>query len=318
MGVSQAVEFYKGAEARLVLDLCLLTCRVDIMPSFLTIADQEGSGRIHYEQRGPLEYSQTAQPPLIILGGMTQTIASWGGQLRFLAAHRQVVVYEARGQGKTELSLADVRPQQHIHDFVELVERLAIPEPVDICGFSFGGRIALAIAASEPALVRRLVISGVGAERGVIGRIIMHAWRAALDTGNLQALAWMSLRDTLGPQYLQQHEHLLEAMVKAVMERNSYEAIRALMTQTMSDEPGSSWHPCHLARKIKCPTLLLGGELDPLAPADEVTSLASYFPVPERVRTHIFANVGHTIAIEAAEAWRLQVLEFLGESGDGQ
>jgi pimeloyl-ACP methyl ester carboxylesterase len=282
------------------------------MPEFVPIPDPgagpDARGRVRVDRRGPLQ-ADAGRPPLVILGGMTQTLSSWGGQLRPLAADRQVVVYEARGQGQTELDLADVGPPRHVEDFAALLAALDLPTPVDLCGFSFGGRIALAIAATRPELVRRLVVTGVSAGRGALGRVIVRAWRAALTTGNLEALAWLSLADTLGPAYLDRNEHMLAAMVQAVMTRNRYEGIRALFDQTLGDDPAWPFHPTALAPRIRCPTLLLAGEQDRLAPAAELAALAALFPEP--AQHHVVPGVGHTVAIEAAEVWRAHVQAFL-------
>ncbi|MCA9707118.1 MAG: alpha/beta fold hydrolase, partial [Myxococcales bacterium] len=176
------------------------------MPAFTDVPDpvvgSRALGRIRYDlRRGPTRSPAT----LVLVGGMTQTVSSWGGQLRPLSATRDVLAYEARGQGSTTLDVSRVDLGQHVEDFVALVEALGLPTPLDLCGFSFGGRVSLAVAARHPALVRRLVLSGVGLDRGVIGRLIVDGWIAALATGNLEALARISLTDIMGPAYLEAH-----------------------------------------------------------------------------------------------------------------
>lgn len=240
---------------------------------------------------------------------MTQTLASWGGQLRPLSGSRPVMVYEARGQGSTALSIERVDLARHVDDLVALVEALQLPTPLDLCGFSFGGRVCLAVAAMRPELVRRLVLSGVGLDRGVVGRLIVQGWLATLRTGDLEALARVSLPDILGPTYLARHADLVEAMVTAVVQRNSFEGIAALLRQTMEPEPGSQWTTAALCERVRCPVLALGGALDRLAPPDEVRELAAR----TGGRHEIFADAGHTIPIEAAEPWREAVLRFLDE-----
>jgi pimeloyl-ACP methyl ester carboxylesterase len=238
---------------------------------------------------------------------MTQTISSWGGQLRPLSATRTVIAYEARGQGSTSLSLARADLAQHVEDFVALVRALALPTPLDVCGFSFGGRVSLAIAATRPELVRRLVLSGVGLDRGVVGRLVVAGWIATLRTGDLEALARVSLPDIAGPTWLAKHEELVESMVTAVVQRNSFEGIRALFEQTMEPPPGSPWSTRALAERVRCPVLAMGGAHDRLAPPEEVRELAARMGGRHR----IFPDAGHTIPIEAAEPWRDAVLEHL-------
>lgn len=282
------------------------------MPEFVEIPDPVAgpgaSARIRVDRR---RGEGQAAAPLVILGGMTQTLSSWGGQVRPLSAGREVIVYEARGQGQTTLSPADVSPPVHVGDFVRLLDALDVPGPIDLCGFSFGGRVALAIAAERPDRVRRLVLSGVSAGRGALGRVIVRAWQKSLATGDLETLAWLSLADTLGPTYLAQNEHVLEAMVKATVQRNHYEGIRALFSQTLDDDASSPWQPLRLAPRVRAPALLIAGELDRLAPAAEVAALAAAFQ--PAARFEILPGVGHTVAIEAPERWRALVLGFLSQ-----
>jgi pimeloyl-ACP methyl ester carboxylesterase len=266
-------------------------------------------GTIRVDRRGPLEPSSSASPTLVVLGGMTQTLTSWSGQIRSLAAGREVVVYEARGQGRSELAIDDVSFARHVDDFERLLDALELHEPVDLCGFSFGGRVSLAIAARLPRRVRRLVVSGVSAGRGALGRVILRAWRSALATGSLETLAWLSLADTLGPAFLDKYEHMFAAMIKATVQRNSFEGISALFEQTLTDAPESPWQPLQLARSISCPTLLLAGAHDRLAPARELEHLAAAFA--SDARAIIIPEVGHTVAIEAPTRWRGHVLDFL-------
>ena len=281
------------------------------MPQLVQISDPPAGagakGSIRVDRREPVDTNQA--PRLVFIGGMTQTLSSWGGQLRPCAQRRPVLAYEARGQGKTELSLSDVSLRQHVDDFAALLDALEIHEPVDLCGFSFGGRVSLAIAGTRPQLVRRLVISGVGTDRGALGRVIVRGWQAALRTGDLEALALISLADTLGPDYLARYEHQLDDFVRASITRNTYAGISALFAATLADDD-PKWQPAALTTKVSCPTLVLGGALDRVAPPDEVADLADRLA---HARHHVLPNVGHTVAIEAAQSWRELVLDFLDE-----
>ncbi len=279
------------------------------MPGFATIPDPVAGpgaeGRIRYDLR-PAPPG-IARPPLVLIGGMTQTISSWGGQLRPLSATRTVVAYEARGQGSTELSIASADLARHVEDFAALVQALGLPTPLDLCGFSFGGRVSLAIAATRPELVRRLVLSGVGSDRGIVGRLIVEGWIAALKTGDLEALARISLADIVGPTYLEKHANLVEPMVAAVVQRNSFAGIQALFLHTLRPPEGSPWATRALAERVRCPALVMGGALDRLAPPAEVQGLAELMGA-----RHLgFADAGHTIPIEVPDAWRAAVLEHL-------
>ncbi|MBX7078847.1 MAG: alpha/beta hydrolase [Nannocystaceae bacterium] len=261
-------------------------------------------GRVRVDRRG------TGPTALLLVGGMTQTLASWGGQLRPLSARRTAIAYEARGQGMTALSLTDCSLAQHVRDFAALVPALGLRAPVDLCGFSFGGRLALAVAAEAPQLVRKLVVCGVGLDRSIVARLIVQGWIAALRTGDLEALARVSLPDIVGPDYLAANEHLIEPMIRASIERNRYDGVAALMHATQTLPPDSPWTTAALARRVAAagvPALCIGGALDRLAAPDDVRALAEVLGA-EAV---VLDRVGHTVAIEAAAAWRGAVEGFL-------
>jgi pimeloyl-ACP methyl ester carboxylesterase len=151
------------------------------------------------------------------------------------------------------------------------------------------------------------VLSGVALDRTVLGRLIVEGWIASLDSGNLEALARLSLADILGPAYLEKNEHLVESMVKTAVSRNRYEGVKALFEGSMRLPADSPYSIPRLAANIRNPTLVMGGALDRLAPPKEVVALAEAIGGQRR----IFADAGHTIPIEAAVAWREALVEFL-------
>lgn len=291
------------------------------MPSYITVKDPpagpHAKGRVRIDHRIP--QSPVFAPPLVLIGGMTQTLSSWGAQLRPLSATREVLVYEARGQGQTELSLDEAGLAQQADDVAEIVRALDLRTPIDLSGFSFGGRVALAAASRHPQLIRKLVLTGVGAGRNVTSRLILRGWLAALETGNLHAIASISLADILGPDYLNAHAKMLDAMVQATVQRNTFNGISALFRHTlgrelMPDQTRTSSEyvaqmPLEAARHVHAPALLLGGALDRIAPPDEVATLAKALGAQH----HTLAGVGHTAAIENPEDWRKQVLAFLDQ-----
>lgn len=283
------------------------------MPELVAIPDlvagPNAHGTLRVDRRANGASTPNNATPMVLLGGMTQTLASWSGQLRPLCARREVIAYEARGQGMSELALGNCSLAQHVEDFTNLHAALGLVGPVDLVGFSFGGRVALAIAAHRPHLVRRLVLSGVALRRGVLSELIVQGWIATLATGDLSALARVSLVDTLGPAYLEKHAALIDAMVKAATTRNRFEGIRQLFADTMTAEteaPDSLWTNTALAPRVQCPSLVMGGQLDRLAEPAQVQALATALGGEYRS----FMGVGHTIPIEVAGVWREAVETF--------
>jgi pimeloyl-ACP methyl ester carboxylesterase len=98
--------------------------------------------------------------PLVLLHGNLSTIGtSFGKVLPLLASTRRIIAVEQQGHGHT----ADIdRPfsiKQWAEDTTTLLRHLGI-EQADFFGYSSGGAVALEIALSSPALVRKLVWAG--------------------------------------------------------------------------------------------------------------------------------------------------------------
>jgi lipase len=106
---------------------------------------------LHVHRWGPPDGA-----PLVCLHGIT----AHGARFRRLAEerlpHLHVVAPDLRGHGRSEWA-PPWRLPQHVEDVLEAVDALGVGE-ADWLGHSFGGRLALELAAAAPARVRRLVL----------------------------------------------------------------------------------------------------------------------------------------------------------------
>lgn len=101
------------------------------------------------------EYGDSAGAPLACLHGVT----GHGERFRRLGdrlAHRRVIAPDLRGHGRSASDPPwDV--ETHVADALETATALGV-EQADWIGFSWGGRVAAALAATAPDRVRRLVL----------------------------------------------------------------------------------------------------------------------------------------------------------------
>lgn len=116
---------------------------------------------IHYEIVGEGK-------PLLLIAGTASDGASWGPLLPLLPG-RQLILIDNRGSGRTKVE----GPLDHADmadDCAALIRHLGVGQ-VDVVGHSLGGYLGLALAAREPALVRRLVTltsGGMSAKTAVL------------------------------------------------------------------------------------------------------------------------------------------------------
>jgi 3-oxoadipate enol-lactonase len=252
---------------------------------------------LHYEYAdGPEEAT-----PVVFLNGMTQSTQHWNSQVGRFEDQRPVLTYDARGQGQSELGEGTPTLDRHVADLAAILQEADLPE-VHLAGFSHGSRIALAFAAEHPDRVARLVCCSATAEPTGLARTIVTSWQKTLDAGGLEAMTWSALPAILGSDYLEEHEAILEGIVRASLRRNSEEGVRALL-EGMADYPPLE----ELAGRIDAPTLVLSADEDLLVEAEGARRLAEIAGGRHRE----IKGCGHTIPIEKPAKFHRRVAEFL-------
>ncbi|KAM3568837.1 hypothetical protein VYU27_009050 [Nannochloropsis oceanica] len=271
----------------------------------------EPTREVHVLDTGPCTGRPIA-PPIILIGGTAQVITSWQGHIQALGKNRRLIIYEARGQGRrTLLDLTQASLGTHIEDFRRIHAALQLNGPVDLCGFSFGGRVSLGVAAQAPELVRRLVLTGVPAERDAVGRLILQSWKAALRRGSLHEFAWNSMLACHGPAFLTKNEKKIPEWVDFIYRSNTVEGILSIVEQSQVYDVQDPMHTLQLAKQVVAPTLLLGGDEDRVASALEIERLAA--EAGKGWDVVLFEGANHNCVFETPVAWAKEVVRFLSE-----
>ncbi|MDF1726602.1 MAG: alpha/beta fold hydrolase [Sulfitobacter sp.] len=98
-------------------------------------------------------------PPLVIAHGLFGSARNWNVIAKRMSDRGRVIVPDLRNHGDS--------PHHPTHSYADLAADLAqliraeAQGPVDLCGHSMGGKAAMALALTEPDLVRRLVVADI-------------------------------------------------------------------------------------------------------------------------------------------------------------
>lgn len=102
--------------------------------------------------------NNTARPALLIVHGLFGSARNWGAIARRMADDRTVIAVDMRNHGGSfwaeSHSYADMAA-----DLAEVIQAQA--GPMDVVGHSMGGKAAMMLALTQPALVNRLVIADI-------------------------------------------------------------------------------------------------------------------------------------------------------------
>ncbi len=122
---------------------------------------------------------ETALPPLFCLPGLVRTGEDFA---RFAAVHahaRRVVTmdYAGRGRSGRGRGVARYAPEASLRDILDVAAALHVHRAV-VVGTSFGGLMAMAIAAIRPGLLHGVVLNDVGPEIGAAGEAFVRRFVA--------------------------------------------------------------------------------------------------------------------------------------------
>ena len=297
-------------------------------------------------RRRPLLSSSPPPPPLLLLGGMAQSVRSWEPHLPSLSAERDVLVCECLGQGPDQGSWGTCDPRdgggdgamtldRHAEDLGHVIrEAFGGDAQIDLAGFSLGGRIglaALAAAAGEsapPLSIRRMHLTGVGAERDGFGEAVVQSWRDALgdhggeddeeEARRLRAFAWSAVLATHSPHFLsRQGPDRIRTWVDGICSQSTAGGMRSLLRGTHGEE--DEWSPAGMARRIsQAPEagrtrgrICVGGD-DRMVPPGQALRLGELLGWGEE-SVRLFRECGHAVPTEMGRAWREDLLDFLAD-----
>lgn len=292
------------------------------------------AGEVYLELLGP-----EGGRPVVLIHGFGASLHSWRKVAPELAAAGfRVVALDLPGFGYSErpTEAAAYTPEAQAALIAEVLDRLAAEggigrepalEPgveaaggpqagagaVDVVGHSFGGGVALALAATRPERVRSLVLTD--------STLPTYSRARRADLPFYRPLVYLAIR-TVG---------LRRAFVRAALERSFHddslvtrELVDAYRSRLLLRGPAGAYRsltaPIPRSRlavelsEIRRPALVVWGEEDALIPARAGRRAAERLP---EARFATLPACGHIPMEECPEAWLAAVLAFLGDRAGG-
>ena len=256
------------------------------------------------------------KPTLVLLhGGPGFDHSIYKPGFSTLADVAQVVFLDHRGNGRSDPGPRDRWTlAQWADDVRAFCEALGIARPI-VSGASFGGTVALAYATRHPAHPAKLVlVSTEAAGRTHLDRRVALFERfGGPEVGALARRRFVD--DQTDASTLEDWLRLAFPLYTRTP-RNpdvARRAVRHAEVLRWFTRPGGEGHTFNLLpalSRVQCPTLVLGGEEDPMTPIECQADIAAALPA-HLVRFERFAGCGHAVVPDAPERAMAVIRAFI-------
>ncbi len=253
--------------------------------------------------RGPVAYERWgAGAPLLLLAGLGSRARRWGELPRVLSDRFTVLAPDNRGVGGSRGGAPFTL--EGAADDAALVVADAGFAAAGVVGVSMGGLIACRLALRHPAAVGRLVVASCGARLTPSHRRVLRFFELAFTRLEPAEAAEAFMALAFGSAFADRFPGFVDQAAR-------------LWTLDPEDRPGALAQLAHLSQgwdlrpelaAIAGPTLVLAGELDPIAPAAATRELAAAIP---EARYREVPGAAHSVLAEGGAALLNEVVEFL-------
>jgi pimeloyl-ACP methyl ester carboxylesterase len=254
-------------------------------------------------------YIEAGQGPAVVLvhgsGPGVTGYANWRLTMPVLAEQFRVVAPDMVGFGYTERPSGlrcdiDVWADQ----VVGLLDALGL-ERASVVGNSFGGAIALRVAARHPERVHKLALMGSVGVPFPLTEGLDTVWGYELSVGNMR---W--IMDLFAYDRSLISDELAEVRYRASTEPGFQESYAALFPAPRQRWVDAMVTPDEQIRALPHETLVVHGREDRIIPLDTSLRLAELI---DAAQLHVFGHCGHWTQIEWSAAFNRLLAGFLGD-----
>ena len=235
-----------------------------------------------------------------------------------LADIAQIVYLDHRGNGRSEDGARESwNLAQWGDDVRTFCEVLGIIDPI-VLGASFGGTVALAYATRHPNHPSKLVLISTEAagDSHLDRRVALFERFGGPEVGALARRRFLDAdgrRDQAAVDAWRKLAFPVYTRTPRDPNIGSRTVGRPEVGLRWFAKPGGESHSFNMfpeLGRIRCPTLVLGGEDDPMHPIESQADIAAALP-PHLVRFERFAHCGHAVIPDQPERGMAVIREFI-------
>ena len=234
--------------------------------------------RLHY-----LDWPGGA-PAVLCLPGITANAHAFAGLAQELSPHLRVLAMDLRGRGESDKPPTGYTMEAHVADAAGLMDAVDISQGV-VIGWSLGAKIAMALAATHPHRVDRLVLLEPPVETPAEAVAALRAFWARLDNTYASVDEFLGRMRSSG--VFKTWSPYVERYLRADVEQTAEGLVRHRVPRFVPElelAAESAYPTRAYYSRIACPTLILRAvrplarEGDQVLPAADAREMAAAIP----------------------------------------
>ena len=256
------------------------------------------NAKYYYEEHG------SGEDTIVLSHGLLWSGHLFHKQVDFFKSKYRVIIYDHRGQGKTEVTSDGYDMDTLYEDAVELIEKLS-DKPVIFGGLSMGGFIGMRLAARRPDLIKKLILMETSCEPEPLENVGKYkTLNTVVKYIGIWAVVPNVIKIMFGQKFLTDVNRSEERKywIQQLRNNNRTGITRAVMgvveRKSVEGEITS----------IKCPTLILVGDQDIATKPEKAKKIHSLIHNSKLI---IVSGGGHSSSIEEPIAYNQAIKGFL-------
>jgi pimeloyl-ACP methyl ester carboxylesterase len=244
-------------------------------------------------------------PPLVLVMGYRLNSAAWPATfIEQLARRFTVITFDNRGTGQSDKPVEGYEIANMARDVCGALDELGVAE-VNMLGYSMGGAIAQEFVRQFPVRVSKLILCATlaGGPQASYAKSSVVSLMRDLDGLSPEQAARRIWKVTYAPDYLERHQTLAEEQMRREITLPTPLHAADLQFQAFAEFDGSQ-----ALSQIRCPTMVLTGDLDQLIPPQNSLMIAPLIP---NAKLRLIAGAGHRVLWEATGTCIDLITEFL-------
>ena len=244
------------------------------------------------------------QPLVLVMGYRLSSMAWPPALIEQLARRFMVIALDNRGTGLSDKPVKGYAIANMARDVCGVLDDLKLTQ-VHMLGYSMGGAIAQEFVRQFPERVSRLILCATmaGGPRAKYATASVVAVMRDLDGLSAEQAARRIWKVTYSSSYLERHRDLAEEQMRREVALPTPLHAADLQFQAFAEFDGSK-----ALTDVRCPSLLLTGDLDELIPPENAVMMAKIIPAAKLVVLH---GCGHRVLWEDTQRCVELITEFL-------